>query len=296
MRVHEHCTGGKPTMNARKTVTGTPSHWVTATALVLAYGLALWTLWLQHASGLHQHGGPSLPLHWLRDATVTAVQVVVAVRLTVQVADRLLRADRTHLGALLCGAVAASIAYAAWLPVRDTLFPTHAAASLPLVVQVLRDSLVGLVVAVPAVLLLHALFVAQPWRSRRLISGSALRRTVARVAVAVMAVASFATSPLLANAASASESTPWDGNPCPGSAPARSFEITAVDVKIPLNRYGDNDPRGKMYVATTVDGVENKLTAPGDTAKPALEAVRAQEASQKVSIGLRDDPIQPLSI
>ena len=69
------------------------------------------------------------------------------------------------------------------------------------------------------------------------------------------------------------------GQPCPTDAPVKHFSVTALDVKIPLNRFGDNDPAGKMYALDE-----------------AIPAVRAQEASGKVSIGLRDDAIQPLVV
>ena len=69
------------------------------------------------------------------------------------------------------------------------------------------------------------------------------------------------------------------GQPCPTDAPVKHFDVTALDVKIPLNRFGDNDPAGKMYALDE-----------------AIPAVRAQEASRQVSIGLRDDAIQPLVI
>jgi hypothetical protein len=52
-----------------------------------------------------------------------------------------------------------------------------------------------------------------------------------------------------------------------------------IDVDIPLNRWGDHDPAGKMYALTSQ-----------------IPAIRAEEASREVSLGLRDDPIQPLVI
>jgi FtsP/CotA-like multicopper oxidase with cupredoxin domain len=67
---------------------------------------------------------------------------------------------------------------------------------------------------------------------------------------------------------------------CLGSGAAdKTFDVTALDVDIAINRFGDHDPVGKMYALTS-----------------RLPDVRAQEASQKVSVGLRDDAIQPLVI
>ncbi|MDQ1738025.1 MAG: hypothetical protein QOH56_4276 [Pseudonocardiales bacterium] len=64
-----------------------------------------------------------------------------------------------------------------------------------------------------------------------------------------------------------------------GGAVTRSFDITALDVNIPLNRYGDHDPKGKMYA------LNSKLGQIAD-----------EQRTQQVSIGLRDDPIQALVI
>src|SRR4051794_10152889 len=59
----------------------------------------------------------------------------------------------------------------------------------------------------------------------------------------------------------------------------KSFDVTSLDVDIPINRFGDHDPAGKMYTLTS-----------------RIAAIRAEEASQHVSLGLGDDPIQPLVI
>src|SRR4051812_26791492 len=64
-----------------------------------------------------------------------------------------------------------------------------------------------------------------------------------------------------------------------GGAYDKSFDVTAIDVDIPVNRFGDHDPNGKMYALTS-----------------ALDAIPAEAATQTVSIGLGDDPIQPLAI
>ena len=82
------------------------------------------------------------------------------------------------------------------------------------------------------------------------------------------------------------------GARCPVGAPVRAFDITAINVEITLNRFGDFYP-GYTYVLT-----EN------------LEALRAEEAKNKaaresddetfskgaVSNGLQGDLIQPLAI
>ena len=59
------------------------------------------------------------------------------------------------------------------------------------------------------------------------------------------------------------------GNPCPAGALLKHFDVSAIDVDIPLNRFGDHDPLGHMYVLNSD-----------------IPAVRAQEASQQVSVGM----------
>ncbi len=67
-------------------------------------------------------------------------------------------------------------------------------------------------------------------------------------------------------------------SPC-ATAPHDTFDISAINVNMPLNRYGTHDPNGFMYVLNSD-----------------ISAVRAEEQSQKVSSGLGNDPIQPLVI
>jgi FtsP/CotA-like multicopper oxidase with cupredoxin domain len=67
-------------------------------------------------------------------------------------------------------------------------------------------------------------------------------------------------------------------NPCT-SAPHDTFNISAINVDITLNKYGVHDPNSFMYVLNSN-----------------ISAVRAEEASGKVSTGLGDDAIQPLVI
>ncbi|HRW46161.1 MAG TPA: multicopper oxidase domain-containing protein, partial [Caldilinea sp.] len=62
-------------------------------------------------------------------------------------------------------------------------------------------------------------------------------------------------------------------------APQRSYNVSAIFVRMTLNRFGDNDPGAAMYVLT-----EN------------IPALRAEEAARQVTTGLRSDLIQPLVI
>ncbi|MEE8443391.1 MAG: di-heme oxidoredictase family protein, partial [Dehalococcoidia bacterium] len=73
----------------------------------------------------------------------------------------------------------------------------------------------------------------------------------------------------------------------------KTFDISAIDVDITINRFGDHDSLGKMYV------LETGTDANGNGQDDAIDAVRAQEVKplpDRVSSGLRDDPIQPLVI
>src|SRR6185436_18567438 len=67
--------------------------------------------------------------------------------------------------------------------------------------------------------------------------------------------------------------------PCAPSSPVKHFDVSAIDVDIPLNRFGDHDPEGKMYVLDSE-----------------IDRVRAEEKSRHVTRGLRNDAIQPLVI
>ena len=106
---------------------------------------------------------------------------------------------------------------------------------------------------------------------------SGARRTCARGALAVILILPVAVGIGTASNGAAAISGPLGA--CPADAPLRTYDVRAVDVDITLNRFGDHDPTGKMYV------LENRLAD-----------VRAQEASRTVSIGLREDAIQPLVV
>jgi len=83
-----------------------------------------------------------------------------------------------------------------------------------------------------------------------------------------------ATSAASSTAAPAATTT----NPC-ATAPHDTFNISAINVDITLNKYGVHDPNSFMYVLNSN-----------------ISAVRAEEAAGTVSTGLGDDPIQPLVI
>ncbi|NUR75551.1 MAG: multicopper oxidase domain-containing protein, partial [Thermoleophilia bacterium] len=246
--------------------------------LVLAYGVGGWMVLLRHFQGGHNHGGPSLLVHWLGAATLSIPGVVVAVALAIRLAARKLApgdgASALVRQAIAAGAAApaASLAFAASYPARVWLFGASEADALPPPVRIARDTLLSLAIALPVAALGASLVFADRRPSGRRLSRS--RVILLAVSAALLAAASLGGSVRAAD--------PGPGAPCPASAPVKSFDVQAINVDITLNRFGDHDPTGKMYVLS--DRVAD---------------VRAEEAAglpNRVSIGLREDPIQPLTI
>src|SRR5436853_172055 len=60
----------------------------TVFGVILAYGVGAWMVLLRHFQGGHQHGGPSLPVHWLVDSTLAVPGVIVAVAFALRLAAR----------------------------------------------------------------------------------------------------------------------------------------------------------------------------------------------------------------
>jgi hypothetical protein len=233
---------------------------------------------LRHYQGGHQHGGPSLLVHWLGDSTLALPGVLLAVAFALHLATRKLapRGGSPPLvrQAIAAGAAApaAALAFAASYPLREWLFAGDGNA-LPPPVLIARDTLLSLAIALPVAGLVASLVLQE----RR--TGGTRRRSPARAVLfaasaAVLAAAALGGSVRAAGSASTS--------PCPAGAPDRSYNVDAINVDITLNRFGDHDPTGKMYVLD--EGVQ---------------AVRDEEHSalpNRVSIGLREDAIQPLVI
>lgn len=108
------------------------------------------------------------------------------------------------------------------------------------------------------------------------------RLTTRRAAIVALAVA----APVVAIGVTRPDSEPviqpLAVEACPTGAPTRVYNVSAIHVRIPLNRFGDFEPNGFMYVLD-----EN------------LAAVRAQETRAfpaRATVGLRKDAIQPLVI
>jgi FtsP/CotA-like multicopper oxidase with cupredoxin domain len=161
------------------------------------------------------------------------------------------------------------------------------AASPGLSAQALRslsDALIGQVAALPLLLVALLLIGQSGATTRRLGRQRAFR--LASVAASLALVGYFFSSGASAVAAvgpmSQATTTATSSQPCSSAsnAPRDTFNISAINVNMPLNRYGTHDPNGFMYVLNSQ-----------------ISAVRAEEASQQVSSGLQGgDAIQPLVI
>lgn len=97
------------------------------------------------------------------------------------------------------------------------------------------------------------------------------------VGISVSATGMAGAGPAAASSAAATATA--TANPC-ATAPHDTFNVSAINVDMPLNLFGTHDPNGFMYVLNSN-----------------ISAVRAEEASQQVSSGLQGgDAIQPLVI
>jgi hypothetical protein len=75
------------------------------------------------------------------------------------------------------------------------------------------------------------------------------------------------------------------------SAPQRVFNVSAIDIDIVVNRSGDHDPYGYMFV---LNDKEDEVRAQEAALKAASSLPITDPAAAKVSNGLGQDPIQPL--
>lgn len=80
-----------------------------------------------------------------------------------------------------------------------------------------------------------------------------------------------------------------DDGACTPGAPIRRYDIAAVAVDLPLNRWGDHDPAGRAYVLQRDVG---RVRAEEDLAAQA----RRSGAPVPVSLGLQSDVLQPLTL
>jgi hypothetical protein len=117
-----------------------------------------------------------------------------------------------------------------------------------------------------------------------------LRTVVSPVWALTIVVSAVTGIGLSTTPASAAETTTTGTGGC-ATAPQRTYDVHAINVDITVDRFGDHDPFGYMYVLADH---EDEVRAQ----EAALQAASALElndpAATKVSVGLGEDPIQPL--
>jgi hypothetical protein len=268
---------------------------LSALTIALAYGGGLWLHLLHEAEGATEPGAPSGIVHWLRDSTLLLPVVLASVWLVLILGRRVMRSfsDRGA-RALAVTAVATlvaattSLAEALASPIHGIAFGgthDHQGVAMPLAVHMTYDGLVALaanlVIAGLVMLVLRGAAWSDTSRSiplrLRLVRSLPLRRAFALASSAALVASSGLLLPISTNAVVAA--TPQ--GPCPSGAPTKSFNVSAIDIRMDLNRFGDNDPLAQMFVLDDMIPAVRTFEATGHTA---------------LSIGLRDDPIQPLSI
>jgi FtsP/CotA-like multicopper oxidase with cupredoxin domain len=241
--------------------------WDALVAVVLALVGAAWL------ASLTTSGDGATPV-LVRAASVAALGVPL-VLVAVPVALLILRPQdrrtrRPLLDTALVAASVAAVTLAAGHQVQQAMTGAQPGARLLPVLGLMSDALVLLVALVPTAVLLYAV----PRLRLRALTRPALFGSAALIAVAVPM------GQLAAGAPSAAAAPTSRTAAClAGIGVNKTFDVTAMNVNIPVNRFGDHDPDGKMYVLTS-----------------RIPAVLAQQSSQQVSIGLRDDAIQPLVI
>src|SRR4051794_20667354 len=222
--------------------------------LVAATG-SWWLSWL-HPAASAPTGGALEPLVLL---PFIMPLVLITLPVTALRLRRLTDADNVPAGVLRCALLMALVTSAGAQWGRVVLGRGSVGAAT--LTSFADDATTLIVVLLPVVCLLRAGRHLRPARS-----GAPCRTGLAAGLALVTAVGVGGLAP-----ASAAP-TVVPGSCLDGGPVDKSFDVTALDVDIPINRFGDHDPGGKMYALTS-----------------RVPAVRVEEASQHVSIGLRDD-------
>ena len=259
-------------------------------SLVIAYGGGLWLTTVHHVEGGVEAGDPGFVAHWLRDATLALPVVMIAVwagvLLTRRVLSRSAAEPSVAIGASLLAMVVgglAAVATSVFGPLHAVLFSAqHAGHEMSFASHLLRDALVAFPVdLILAGAVAAALARRRPWDAPQTLAWRMPGRGATRLAwqggLAVMLLAPVVLLAQIGTERAVAGAGP--GTPCPAGAPTKVFPVRAINVDIPLNRFGDHDSLGRMYALQSM-----------------IPAIRAQELSRHVSSGLRDDPIQPLVI
>ncbi|HVB45130.1 MAG TPA: multicopper oxidase domain-containing protein, partial [Streptosporangiaceae bacterium] len=227
-----------------------------------------------------------------RDILIAAPAAVIAVGLGLKLASRM-GLDRPGPAAALNKAAIISLIFTALLVPTVLLMPSAGAATggalagagvAGQLMHGLTGALLGQMVALP--LLFVASLVLSGMQARRglaplaSVSGPSALSRLARIAVSVAMAGYFASSGMgMAFAGTNATATTSSTNPC-ATAPHDTFNVSAINIDMILNRYGVHDPNAMMYVLNSN-----------------IAAVRAEDAAGTVSSGLQgNDPIQPLVI
>jgi manganese oxidase len=280
--IHAYLLGQSDTLAANLV------HWLRDSSLALpmaltAAGLArLWSRVLRLGSSLTDLLGraalaallfglflvPSAPIHNQVDAALDPGSNLVAAEHAVQASSQafLLDEHAAHLGLAPADGGLAQLE-------EDTSLAGQAAHGA-------HDALVGEAAALPLAIVAFLLLFAGELRRRRVVPVPVRARPLSR-RLAVAGTGLVAGLGLTGGAPAADLATTpayASSDPCAsGSAPTAAFNVSAIDVRITYNHFGDNDPGGFMYVLD-----QN------------IQAVRNQESARTVTTGLREDPIQPL--
>jgi FtsP/CotA-like multicopper oxidase with cupredoxin domain len=235
----------------------------------------------------------------LLDAMLTVPVAAAAVWLAVRVASLL---DVRQAPRLTTAALASLFFVPLFAPLAAILTPLHgwigvaggeahaAHNAVGLAVSgLISHGLVNAAAAQPVVLIMGVLTLSivagQPGPARRHGPGH-LATTVAMVPVLIAGIFLVPTS-FVASAEEEGAQAAVGG--C-ATAPTRTFNVSAINVDITVNRFGDHDPFGFMYV-------QNEKLNEVRMFEAALKAEGVEEGTGvKVSNGLGQDPIQPLTL
>ncbi|MFP6858270.1 MAG: multicopper oxidase domain-containing protein [Roseibacillus sp.] len=147
-----------------------------------------------------------------------------------------------------------------------------------LLAQGFRAALMDQALLVPLLFMLCLVWAALP-RARQAVTIAHRKRR--RLALGVGALAGAAALVAIGGSLIDGKNTRNSGQ-APRKNAHRTFNISAIPITMTLNRFGDHDPDAFMYVL--------------DERIPAVRAEEGRTGSDKVTIGLRQDSIQPLVI
>ena len=276
-------------------------------AVVLSVGVVLWQHFLD-AFALRQQATWSDQAQYVLLDTMLAVPfAVVAVR----AGARLVARARTWRQYATYAATVSLVFSALTIPLVDlqarlqTLLYTgdehsqHAAAVgsglAGLVRYGVRYALVTEPVAFVLALLTVAVFLS-PFRLRP--RSATVTRVVRASVAAITAIVMTSTTGSVAQAAPAQPNTGGGSVTSTGgchssTVPTRTYDVVAINVDIAIDRTGDHDPFGFMYaLASRVPAI--RAFEKATTGHNAEDGLTPTAPAGKVSVGLAEDPIQPL--